>query len=53
MSGVLGLTLFAPSTVEAILYGRQPEGMRLDDLPEVLPVEREEQRDLLNICIRR
>jgi hypothetical protein len=32
MSRVLGLTLLAPDIVEAILDGRQAEGLRLDDL---------------------
>jgi len=34
-SRVLRLTLLAPDIVEAILEGRQPEGMRLEDLLKV------------------
>jgi hypothetical protein len=44
MSRVLRLTLLAPDIVEAILDGRQPEGMRLEDLLEGFPVEWERQR---------
>ena len=38
-SRVLRLTLLAPEIVEAILDGRQPEGVRLEDLLEGFPVE--------------
>ena len=44
MSRVLRLTLLAPDIVEAILDGRQPEGLRLEDLLDGLPVEWQEQR---------
>ena len=43
MSRVLRLTLLAPDIVEAILDGRQPEGMRLEDLLDGFPVEWEGQ----------
>jgi len=39
MSRVVRLTLVAPEIVEAILDGRQPEGMRLEDLLDGVPVE--------------
>ncbi len=44
VSRVLRLTLLAPQIVEAILDGRQPETMRLEDLLEGLPLDWEEQR---------
>ena len=43
MSRVLRLTLLAPDIVEAILDGRQPEGMQLDDLLGGFPLEWEGQ----------
>jgi len=42
-SRVLRLTLLAPEIVEAILDGRQPEGVRLEDLLEGFPVEWDSQ----------
>jgi hypothetical protein len=39
VSRMLRLTLLAPDIVEAILAGRQPEGMTLPGLMEPLPVE--------------
>lgn len=44
MSRVLRLTLLAPDIVEAILDGRQPEGMRLEELLEGFPMEWEGQK---------
>jgi hypothetical protein len=44
VSRVLRLTLLAPDIVEAILDGRQPEGMTLPGLMEPFPVEWERQR---------
>ena len=43
-SKVLRLTLLAPDIVEAILAGRQPEGLKLADLLEPFPVDWAEQR---------
>jgi hypothetical protein len=39
VSRLLRLTLLAPDIVEAILNGRQPEGMTLPGLMEPFPVE--------------
>ena len=33
------VTLLAPDIVEAILDGRQPEGMRLDELLDAFPLD--------------
>ncbi len=43
-SRLLRLTLLAPDIVEAILDGRQPDGMTLPGLMEPFPVEWERQR---------
>jgi hypothetical protein len=47
LSRVLRLTLLAPDIVEAILDGRQPAGLQLDDLLKPFPVEWERQRSLI------
>ena len=41
---LLRLTLLAPDIVEAILEGRQPKGLQLEDLTQALPSDWEEQR---------
>ena len=45
VSRVLRLTLLAPTMVEAILDGRQPAEMRLDDLLNGFPLEWERQQE--------
>ena len=47
VSRVLRLTLLAPDIVEAILDGRQPQGMTLPALMKPFPVEWERQRETL------
>ena len=47
VSRVLRLTLLAPEIVEAILDGRQPAELQLDDLLEGFPLEWEGQKDPL------
>jgi hypothetical protein len=47
VSQVLRLTLLAPEIVEAILDGRQPMELRLDDLLAGFPLEWKEQRKAL------
>jgi hypothetical protein len=47
LSRILRLTLLAPNIVEAILDGRQPEGMTLPGLMEPFPVEWIRQRVML------
>ena len=44
VSRLLRLTLLAPDIVEAILDGRQPEGITLPRLMDPFPVEWERQR---------
>lgn len=41
---LLRLTLLAPDIVEAILDGRQPKGIQLEDLTRAMPMGWEEQR---------
>lgn len=45
MGRVLRLTLLAPNIVEAILGGRQPASLQLEDLLRRFPVEWEAQGD--------
>jgi hypothetical protein len=47
VSRVLRLTLLAPDVVEAILDGRQPVELQLDDLLEAFPLQWEEQKKAL------
>ena len=47
VSGILRLTMLAPDIVEAILDGRQPVELQLDDLLEGFPLEWEKQRSTL------
>ena len=47
VSRILRLTLFAPDIVEAILDGRQPAELQLDDLLKRFPLEWEGQRNRL------
>ena len=44
---ILRLTLIAPGIIEAILTGRQPSTLQLDDLLKPLPAEWEGQRSVL------
>lgn len=50
VSRVLRLTLLAPEIVEAILAGRQQEGMTLAGLMGVFPVGWVEQQNLRRLC---
>lgn len=47
VSQVLRLTLLAPHIVEAILDGRQPAELQVDDLLTGFPLEWEEQHSRL------
>ena len=45
---LLRLTLLAPEIVEAILEGRQPKAMQLEELTDAIPSEWEKQRKALS-----
>ena len=47
LSRILRLTLIAPDIIEAILSGRQPRTLQLDDLLKPLPAAWEQQRSEL------
>jgi hypothetical protein len=47
---VLRLALLAPDIVEAIVDGRQPAGLQLEDLLSPFPIEWPEQRIVLLGC---
>ena len=47
VSRLLDLTLLAPDIQEAILEGRQAEGMQLEELMDKMPGAWEEQREKL------
>jgi hypothetical protein len=49
LSRILRLTLIAPDIIEAILTGRQPSTLQLDDLLKPLPTEWERQRSELRL----
>jgi hypothetical protein len=44
---LLRLTLLAPDIVEAILDGKQPKAMQLEELTDAIPSEWEKQRKAL------
>jgi hypothetical protein len=49
LSRMLRLTLLAPDIIEAILTGRQPSTLQLDDLLKPLPAEWGRQRSELRV----
>jgi hypothetical protein len=49
LSRILRLTLIAPDIIEAILTGRQPSTLQLDDLLKPLPAAWERQRSELRV----
>ena len=44
---ILRLTLLSPSLIEAILEGRQPATLELDDLLKQFPIEWDNQLEML------
>ena len=51
LSRILRLTLIAPDIIEAILAGRQPSTLQLDDLLKPLPAAWERQRSELRSAV--
>src|SRR3954452_4945183 len=49
LSRILRLTLIAPDIIEAILSGRQPSTLQLDELLKPLPAAWEQQRARLRV----
>ena len=49
MNRLLGLLLLAPYITEAILEGRQPWGMTMEQLTNAMPGEWEEQRRTIGL----
>jgi hypothetical protein len=47
LSRILRLTLLAPEIVEAIVAGRQPSTLQVDDLLKPLPVRWQQQKSIL------
>jgi len=47
VSRLIRLTLLAPDIIEAIIDGREPDGMSLEKLRKPMPTLWEEQRELL------
>jgi hypothetical protein len=50
---MLRLSLLSPDIVEAILEGRQPKGMQLEELTGTMPSAWEEQRKLFSTILAR
>ena len=51
LGSLLQLTLLAPAIVEAMLDGRQPEGVTLPALMGPFPLERERQFGLASVSL--